>query len=137
MVESHEFMDYLYKLTQFIPHISKTYAIGGFDFGNTTNTTSSDGCIETAIGCIPENMEGIVGELLNYATIIGGMVAVAMLAVGGFGLMTSAGDPEKLMNAKETINNALMGLALIVLSVFILELVGVDILGIGYLGDNL
>jgi hypothetical protein len=124
MVESHEFMDFLYKLTQFLPHVSKAYA-------------ADDGCLETAIGCIPTNMEGIVGVILNYATIIGGMIAVVMLAVGGFGLMTSAGDPEKLMNARETINNALMGLALIVLSVFILELVGVDILGIGYLGDKL
>ena len=119
-------MDVLNKLIQFVPHVSKVYAA----------SCGSDE-LETAIGCLPKNMEGIVGELLNYATIIGGMVAVVMLAVGGFGLMTSAGDPEKLMNARETISNALMGLALIVLSVFILELVGGQILGISYLSINL
>ncbi len=118
-------MDFLNKLAQFIPHVSKAYAACSGDE------------LDTAIGCLPTNMEGIVDRVLYYATMIGGIVAVAMLAVGGFGLMASSGDPEKLMNARETINNALIGLALIVLSVFILELLGVNILGIAYLGSKL
>ncbi|MFH1547400.1 MAG: hypothetical protein ABIC57_02850 [bacterium] len=123
-------------MTQYIPHVSKAYAASNFTTNCNNSRTGAAG-IQTAIGCLPVTMPEIVSELLRMATMIGGMVAVGMLAAGGFGLMTSSGDPEKLMNAKETINNALMGLALIVLSVFILELVGVEILGIAYLGRNL
>lgn len=115
-------MKLIVNILNYIPHVQKANAAD---------------CLDTAIGCLPTEMDALVNVLLRYSTIIGGMVAVAMLAVGGFGLMTSAGDPEKLMNARETINNALMGLALIVLSVFILELLGVEILGIGYLDEAL
>jgi hypothetical protein len=118
-------MNLIVNILQYIPHINRVNAADSID---------------TAIGTLPTTLEGpdgIVSVVLRYSTFIGGIVAVAMLAIGGFGLMTSAGDPEKLMNAKETISNALMGLALIVLSVFILELLGVSILGISYLDSKL
>lgn len=119
-------MNLIVNLIKYIPHVEKAYAQSGVPAE-----------IDTALGPLPTTFEGIVDKVLYFATMFGGIAAVAMLAVGGFGLMTSAGDPEKLMNAKETITNALMGLALIVLSVFILELLGVQILGIAYLDSKL
>jgi hypothetical protein len=57
------------------------------------------------------------------------------VALGAGKILTSSGEPEKLMEGKEMITNALMGLALIVLSVFVLEFLGVQILGITELGN--
>lgn len=67
---------------------------------------------------------------------VGGVSAIGLVTAGAFAILTSAGDPEKLMNGREMITNALMGLALIVLALFVLELLGWDILGLGRLGGG-
>lgn len=91
--------------------------------------------ISTAIGDIPTDMVGFVDKAVSIGVGLGGVIAVAMLAYGAFTILTSTGEPEKLMNGREIITNSLMGLALIVLSVFVLEFLGMDILGINELGQ--
>ncbi len=91
--------------------------------------------LDTAIGCIPYQDPGVtVSSLLGLGAGIGGVVAIGLVALGAGKILTSAGEPEKLMEGREMITNALMGLAMIVLSVFILQFLGVDILGITELG---
>jgi hypothetical protein len=87
--------------------------------------------LDTAIGCINYSNPGtIVTSLLGLLAGIGGVAAMGMVALGAGKILTSTGEPEKLMEGREMITNALMGLALIVLSVFVLEFLGVQILGI-------
>jgi len=86
--------------------------------------------LDTAIGCMPIDLGDIVTKILTIGVELGGVAAIGLLAYGALTILTSAGEPEKLMNGREIITNALMGLALIVLSVFVLEFLGLDILGI-------
>jgi hypothetical protein len=61
---------------------------------------------------------------------MGGGVAFLLILFSGFQTMMSAGNPEKLHEAKELMTAAISGLLLIIFSVFLLKLVGVDILQI-------
>lgn len=88
----------------------------------------AQGSVNTAIGPISADPGSFISTVLKLAVGIGGVAAIGLIAAGGFTILTSTGDPEKLMNGREMITNALMGLALIVLSMFILEFLGWDIL---------
>lgn len=53
---------------------------------------------------------------INWAIGIAGVVCAVFIVVGGFGYMTSAGDPAKLQKAKKTIVYAVIGLIIVALS---------------------
>jgi hypothetical protein len=55
---------------------------------------------------------GLIDILLRVA----GLVAVGYVVYGGFRFITSQGDPEKLKNARNTLINALIGVAIAVLA---------------------
>lgn len=94
--------------------------------------------VDTAIGTFSGSMGGFVSQIARIAVGLGGVAAIGLLAYGGFTVLTSTGDPEKLVEGREIITQALMGLALIVLAVVILQWIGWDIIGIGRLtGVNL
>jgi hypothetical protein len=61
---------------------------------------------------------------------MGGGIALVLIAVSGFMITTSGGDREKLQAGKELLTSALIGLGMIIFSVFILDLIGVRILRI-------
>ncbi len=86
--------------------------------------------IWTAIGCIPANPQDFVARLLKLAIGIAGGIAFLMIIYGGFQIMMSSGNPEKLNSGKEVVTSAIAGLLLIVFSVVILKIIGVDVLGI-------
>jgi hypothetical protein len=46
-----------------------------------------------------------------------------MLIWGGYGYMTSAGDPEKIEGAKAKITTSIIGVVLLVLSLFLVRVV--------------
>lgn len=92
--------------------------------------------IKTALGCIPtDNPGSFVAWLLRFAIGIGGGIAFILMLVGAFQIITSGGDPEKLKAGKELITSALMGLIMIIFSLFLLKLIGVDILQIPGFGQ--
>jgi hypothetical protein len=94
------------------------------------------GQLDTALGCISySSPTDAISRFLQLGAGLGGVVAIGLVALGAGKILTSSGEPEKLMEGKEMITNALMGLALIVLSVFVLEFLGVQILGITELGN--
>jgi Co/Zn/Cd efflux system component len=59
---------------------------------------------------------------------IAGGIAFLLMIFAGFQIITSTGDPEKLNRGKEILTSAIIGLVVIVFSVFLLKLIGVDIL---------
>jgi len=93
-------------------------------------TCNSGKGVQTALGCVPTDPMALVKWIFPYLLGIGGTIAFFMLIIGGFQIMTSGGDPEKIKAGKEQITAAISGLLFIVFSLFILRLIGVDILGL-------
>jgi len=92
--------------------------------------------IQTAIGCIPvEDINDFMAWILKWAIGMGGGVAFLLIVYAGFIIMTSHGDPKRLSAGQELLSSAIMGLILLIFSVFILKLIGVDLLGIQDFGS--
>ena len=85
---------------------------------------------------IPENQTGlqkftgkapadIVNSLVQYLFVIAGLILLFLLIFGGFELMTSAGDPEKIKKAQAKITSAIVGFLIIFLSYWIAQALGI------------
>lgn len=93
--------------------------------------------IETALGCIPtKDTTGFIAWILKFAIGIGGGIAFILMLIGVFQIITSSGDPERLKAGKELITSALIGLLMIIFSIFLLKLIGMDILQIPGFGTQ-
>ncbi len=104
-----------------------------------TQKGGSDPCdqatqVWTALGCLPAAPRELVVWFLGRAIGIGGGIAFLLMIFGGFQVLTSAGNPERLNSGREVIGSALIGLLLIIFSLFILQLIGIDILGLENVG---
>lgn len=86
--------------------------------------------INTAFGCIPTDTSGFITKIISISVGIVGGIAFLLILFGGFQILTSSGNPEKLNAGKELISSAIAGLLLVIFSVFILRFIGVSILGI-------
>ncbi len=84
----------------------------------------------TAIGCLSTNPSDFIQQFITIGAGIAGGVSLLLIIFGGLQMMTSAGNPEKLNEAKELISAAITGLILIIFSIFILRIIGYDILRI-------
>lgn len=84
----------------------------------------------TALGCISTTPSGFIEWLLKNIIGIAGGIAFLLILYGGFQVLTSGGDPEKLNNGKDIIVSAIAGLLMIIFSVLLLKIIGVDILQI-------
>ena len=114
----------IFTLFSFVPQKALALDVNGKNCKSTQ--------IDTAIGCITvlDTSEEFLNDILAWAVGIGGGIAFALILYGGFLIMTSQGDPKRLSAGQETMTSAIMGVILLVFSVFILKLIGVDILGI-------
>lgn len=93
--------------------------------------TCGDTSINTAIGCIPfGSSNDLAAFFLRWGIGIGSGIAFLLILYGGFQVMTSSGNPEKLKAGQELLTAAITGLIFLIFSVFILRLIGVDILKI-------
>lgn len=68
-------------------------------------------------------LEVLVNKFLPVAIAIGISAAVVLVAVGGYKMLTSGGDSSKIKDAKEQIQNAILGLILVVAAVTIATIV--------------
>ena len=86
----------------------------------------------TAIGCLPvTGLEAFLKDyLFTFGIGIAGGIAFLYFLYGTFLFLTSAGNAEKVAQAKEIIVSALSGLLFIIFSIFLLKIVGADILRI-------
>lgn len=90
-----------------------------------------DGGVNTAIGCVPINDSNeFIGFILGWAVGIGGGIAFLLIIAASFMIITSSGNPERLKAGQELLTSAIMGLIMIIFSIFVLELIGVQILNI-------
>lgn len=63
-----------------------------------------------------DSLGALVVRVLDYILPLLGGVALIMVVYGGVLLITSSGDPEKLMKAKQTLLWAVIGIIIIALS---------------------
>ncbi len=79
------------------------------------------------------NIGDIISSLLPIIMVLAGLVLFIFLIIGGFGLLTSGGSPEKMKASQGKITSAVIGFVIIFISywlVRILEIVfGISILG--------
>lgn len=87
--------------------------------------------IWTGIGCVPVGLGAFISEyVMTFGIGFGGIVAFGCILYSAFQIQTSQGSPEKIKNAQQTMTSCIMGLILLIFSVFILQVIGVDILRI-------
>jgi len=86
--------------------------------------------INTAIGCIPFDSQGMTNWFFNHFIGIAGGIALLFMFWGAFQIITSGGDPEKVKNGKSFFVSAVSGLLFMLFSLFILRYVGVELLSI-------
>ena len=92
----------------------------------------TDQQLNTAIGCIPifGGTSQFLGFFLKWGVGIGGGIAFILIIIASFMTMTSTGNPERLKAGQELLTSAIIGLIMIIFSVFILKVIGIDILNI-------
>ncbi len=95
-----------------------------------SGSESDASVVQTALGTISTDPKQLVNTLLTIAIGIAGGIAFLLIVYGGFRLAFSQGDPKAVQEARDIITSAIVGLLLIVFSVFLLNLIGVDILGL-------
>lgn len=93
---------------------------------------SAPGCVDTPIGCIPTAPGAFAQWILGVGIELGIIVATLLIIIGGFQVVSSTGDPERLADAKSRITAAIAGLLFILFSVIILRIIGVEIIGISF-----
>lgn len=102
---------------------SKTIAVLDSGEGNFPDDSSEGGFLSG-------RTKELVNLLVSFAIGIAGGVAFLLLIYGGFKFMFSMGNPENVQQGREVITAAIIGLLVVVFSVFLLRLIGISILGI-------
>lgn len=109
------------------------FCVGGekpADWEKCVACLSQKGKTWTVLGCIPTNPGGFIQIIIKTTVkIIGGTTFLALL-YGGFLLLTSGGEVEKINKGKTIVTSSIIGLLVVIFSVFILRLIGVEILKI-------
>jgi len=74
----------------------------------------------------------IVSRLLQYALPLGGLILFVMIIISGFQLLTSAGEPKKMEQAKQRLTWGILGFMVIFVAFWIMRimefLLGIQIL---------
>lgn len=82
----------------------------------------------TALGCLPTSPGGFTQAALRVLIFLVGGIAFLALLYGGFVLLSSRGNPDRLEQGKGVLLKAITGLLLTLFAVFILKFIGVEIL---------
>lgn len=87
----------------------------------------------TGAGCIYANTKSFIEKtVFGWGIGLAGTIALFCIIYSAFQIQISQGNPEKLKKAQETLTSCIVGLMLIIFSVFILKVIGVDILKIPF-----
>lgn len=94
----------------------------GLDIPNQPSTIFKDS--DTFLGLL-------TSQVLYYGIIIAAFYFFVRVLIGGFGLLSSGGDPAKIQAGQQSITHALVGLVIVVAAYFIAQLLkaifGLDI----------
>jgi len=63
------------------------------------------------------------GQVLSIGAYLGSFIALIMIVSGGYKMLMSGGDPQKIKDGRDQITNAGMGLALIILASSVIRMV--------------
>lgn len=86
----------------------------------------SDGTVNPA--CSINNPQALIGQIIAIAYIVAIILSFFFIILGGLRYIISGGDKDKTAKARATIFNAIIGLAIVSLSIPALKLIG-QILG--------
>jgi Type IV secretion system pilin len=79
-----------------------------------------------------QNLGELIGALYSTAIMVGGLALFIYLIWGGINWLTAGGNEKKLESAKDTIVNAIIGMALLIgvaaIVALLSELFGIDLL---------
>lgn len=107
------------------------YLKGSGDYDACVNCANRG--VWTAIGCVDNDLNKFITQkLLTMGIGLSGMIAILCIIYSAFTMQTSQGSPEKIKKAQELLTSCIMGLMLIIFSVFILRVIGIDILKIPF-----
>ena len=70
-----------------------------------------------------EKLNRIISEVINFFSVVIGVIAVLMIIVGGFRYIISGGDSGNVSSAKNTILYAIIGLLVVVFAQFIVKFI--------------
>lgn len=91
----------------------------------------NSGGVYSGIGCIQTDLKQFIQKVVfSWGIGLAGGFALLCIIYAAFQMQSSQGNPEKLKKAQELITSCIMGLMLIIFSVFILRLIGISILKI-------
>lgn len=96
-----------------------------------------DGClvVDTAFGSISTDPPAFIRSIMALLLSLSGGIALILIILSGYKLMSSRGDPEKIQAAKDRLTSAIIGLLFIIFSLVIVQVIGVDILRIPGFGQ--
>jgi hypothetical protein len=86
--------------------------------------------VQTEIGCVPKDPWGFASAYYAYGLGLIGGLSVLFIIFGGYLMLTSEGNPNRLNNGKTFIFYALFGLVLAIFGFVFVEVIAVDILKI-------
>lgn len=86
--------------------------------------------IWTGFGCFRTDVGGFIQDFVKIIVGAAGGIALMCIIYSAYLIQFSRGNPERLKKAREYLTSCIMGLLLIIFSIFILRLIGVDILRI-------
>jgi len=86
--------------------------------------------ILTDFGCVPNDPVGFVEKFYGIGLGLIGMVALIFIIVGGYYIMSSQGDPNKLSIGKSYITYSILGILLAIFGFVFIEVITGDILNI-------
>jgi len=98
------------------------------------NLVMAADCVETALGCIPYNLNGFSTSFLQILFGIAGGIAFLLMIYGFILMATSGGDPKKVQGAKETVTSAIIGLLVAIFALFIYRYLTINVLNIPLTG---
>jgi len=79
------------------------------------------------------DLGSIITQLLPYILVLAGLILFILLIIGGFGLLTSGGSPDKVKSAQGKITSAVIGFVIIFISYWLVRILEI-VLGISILG---
>ncbi|SRR3989339_1839195 len=102
-----------------------------FNERNSCLQCANEGGVWSGIGCVKTNFKSFIEEtVFGIGVGLAGGFSLLCIIYAAFMMQSSEGNPEKLKKAQEMITSCIMGLMLIIFSVFILRLIGVNLLKI-------
>ena len=87
-------------------------------------------CIETDLGCVPQDPAGFTSSLYGFGLALIGGVALLSIIYGAYLVLSSGGDPAQLKKGKSYIVYAILGVLLGLAGFAFYNIVTVDVIRI-------